>query len=477
MKYSTLIFTLLLSHSFFAQVEEMQLLGHWKDTTLVGSLFYNNTYNEVWGIAKNGHEYAIVGSTAGTHFIDVSEPSSPFEAFFVEGNEASSTIIHRDYHDFGDYLFAVADEGNSTLQIIDISALPDTIEVVYDDANLIYQAHNIYIDDSQQRLYTFASKGGSSTYSAMRIYDISKAPTVEFLATHNTFGGIRISHAHDGYVSNHIAYLNCGNNGFLIIDFSDPNNPIVRDYISPSSYAQSGYNHSGWVGSACEYYYMADENWGKGIKVVDIRTAGEAEVVTIFDAGSDSPYSIPHNQIVACNYLYSSYYYDGLQVYDLSDPKAPKRVAYFNTSTKNHRPNYEGAWGVYPFLPSGNILVSDMQEGLFILEGMNDNCDANAKDELCSEQATSTKDINLANSIFIYPQPAQQEINIELNQAISSEQIQLFDLNGRIVKEWNIRAKNIGNQLITLDLPNYLPNGIYHLRLGNNLVKKVVIMK
>ncbi|MEL6942402.1 MAG: hypothetical protein AAFO82_07020, partial [Bacteroidota bacterium] len=288
------LFTFLLTAQDNAQ--ELELLSHWKDSTLTGSFFFNNTYNEVWGIERNGHEYAVIGSTAGTHFIDVTDPNNPVESFFIEGNESSGRIIHRDYHDSGDYLYAAADEGNSTLQIIDLSGLPNEVEVIYDSANLFSRTHNFFIDESQQRMYTFATNGGGMSFSPLRIYDISKSPTIELMAAYSVFGGVRVSHVHDGYVQDNIAYLNCGNDGFFIIDFTDVIDPVVIDYISSSSYPESGYNHSGWLGSDCQHYYMADENWGKAMKVVDVSTQGEAEVISLFDADSDSPFSIPHNQ-------------------------------------------------------------------------------------------------------------------------------------------------------------------------------------
>ncbi|MEM8524426.1 MAG: choice-of-anchor B family protein [Bacteroidota bacterium] len=454
--------------------QELELLSHWEDSTLVGSFFFDNTYNEVWGIERNGHEYAIIGSTAGTHFIDMTDPKNPVEAFFIKGNESGNRIIHRDYHDLGDYLYAAADEGNSTLQIIDLSKLPEEIKVVYDSANLFNRTHNLFIDESQQRLYTFATSGGGLSYSPLRIYDLSKSPRIELVAAFSVFGGVRVGHVHDGYVQDNIAYLNCGNDGFFIIDFTDVLDPQVIDYLSTSNYPESGYNHSGWLGSDCNHYYMADETWGKPMKVVDVSTPGEAEVISLFDADSDSPFSIPHNQVVACDYLYASYYYDGLQIYDLSDPKNPMRVAYFSTSKKDHRDNYEGAWGVYPFLPSGNILVSDMQTGLFILKGIEDSCNATASSINCEDSTTSTKESRAENRLKIYPQPSNTTINVELPNPQQIELLRLFNLQGQLVQTWQIDGMT---QTIELPLHRTLPNGIYNLVLNNNKAQRVIIMR
>lgn len=68
-----------------AQVQEAALLGTWNRDDLVGSSFYNNTYNEIWGLSNGNQEYAVIGSTGGTHFIDVTDPTQPEEVYFVPG--------------------------------------------------------------------------------------------------------------------------------------------------------------------------------------------------------------------------------------------------------------------------------------------------------------------------------------------------------------------------------------------------------
>ena len=128
------------------------LLYHWQDTTLLDSgTPHYNTYNECWGVVVNEREFAIIGSTAGTHFFDITDPVNSSEVAFVAGAYTGIGVIHRDYHDFEGYLYAVCDEGNtSTLQIIDISNLPSSVNTVYDSNALITKSHNIYIDTTLQ---------------------------------------------------------------------------------------------------------------------------------------------------------------------------------------------------------------------------------------------------------------------------------------------------------------------------------------
>ena len=124
----TILFTTLLIASFdvcsFAQAEMGELLARWNDSSLIGSSQYNNTYNEIWGLAINNKEYAVIGTTRGTHFIDVTDPTDVYEAYVIDGATMGPAVVHRDYHDLNGYLYIVCDEGlNSTLQIVDISTL------------------------------------------------------------------------------------------------------------------------------------------------------------------------------------------------------------------------------------------------------------------------------------------------------------------------------------------------------------------
>jgi len=67
--------------------------------------------------------------------------------------------------------------------------------------------------------------------------------------------------------------------------------------------------------------------------------------------------------------LFASYYYGGLQVFDISNPLLPRRVAYYDTFEPPNDNFFQGAWGVF-VLPSGRSLLSDMNNGLFIFDAI-----------------------------------------------------------------------------------------------------------
>ncbi len=455
----------MLLHTSFGQAAEGTLLGTWTAPELPASNAHDNIYNEVWGLAVNDHEFAVIGTTLGTHIIDVTDPNNPIELFVVEGGTTGGAIIHRDFHDHKGYLYSIADEGSNTaLQIIDITQLPDAIEVVYDDSEFFTRSHNIFIDASKDRLYSLISNGDAFGYSPMRIFDISDPLDPKVLGAYSDLDGYSISQVHDAFVRNDTAYLNLGPGGFAIVDFVDVVNPNVISVITAAEYPQSGYNHSGWLSDDGDFYYMADETFGSDMKVLDLRNLPDIDIPTLFNSESDTT-DIPHNQIVKGDKLYVSYYFDGLQVYDISDPINPIREMYYPTSKFPYTTGlYRGAWGVYPLLPSGNILVSDMQEGLFVIDG---------------KLSTSTEEIQkeLDNQEFVIsPNPNNGIFELDLTsftgQVIS---VEITDNTGKL-----ILRKPMFTNVHSIDLSQNLTNGIYNISVDNGekkVTKRLMISK
>ena len=468
----TILF-LLVTVGLYAQAEKAKVLGQWSDTTLVGSFAHNNIYNEIWGYAINDHEYAIIGSTDGTHFIDVTDPTNPFEAFFVRGRSTGAAIIHRDYDDYQGYLYVVADEGGTSFQIVDMNQLPDTISVV--DNNLINQAHNIFVDKANARLYAM---GGEVT-----TFDISSPNNPVLMGRISDFANGDFRYFHDGYFENNIAFLNTGNSGLIVADFTDAANPVLINSLT--DYPARGYNHSGWISTDCNTYYFADENHGRDLKVLDVNNLCDLEVGKTFDAQVENVNSIAHNLIVACDYLYTSYYYDGLRVYDISDQQNPQLVRYYDTYPEVDRTRYEGAWGVFPFLPSGNILISDMQSGLFVFEGMADNCAGQGRTNNCLESqvcsvTTSTGDFGVFNEVQISPNPASDHASliVNLSEVLDDLSVSLMNVNGQAIDNWQYQNLQVGKNDFSILLPNSLSEGVYFLSLRSerfHLTKKLII--
>lgn len=476
----------LLTIPFFsnAQPIELPLLGQWKDTTLVETIYYDGAYNEIWGLPVNNHEIAVIGSTMGTHFIDVTDPTNPIELpnTFVQGGGYGDQLVHRDFHDYRGYLFAVADElTTSTLQIIDIRDLPNSTTVVYDNNEYLIRSHNVFIDSTQAKMYACGISTDTGAWD-LSVFDISDpANPIELGVYSYLAGNVNLPYVHDIFVRDNIAYLNCGQQGFYVVDFTDTDNPMLIG--SMTDYVQSGYNHSGWLDHQGHYYFMADETHGMDLKVVDVCTSDDIQVVNTFNTDSGIETSIPHNLLLDCNYLYVSWYYEGVQVFDVSDPVNPVRVGYYDTSEEVDTDYFAGNWGVYPYLPSGNILASDMQNGLFILENpFTPDCD-NYDATPCDNSIVSTSEIyQPIQSVHLFPQPATEQVNVafHLEKSMDMVNFELVDLNGKVVGKWTHENLLAGAQVIPVQLSSSLNTGLYFLSLSNEEISstfKVVIGK
>ncbi|MBT7726188.1 MAG: choice-of-anchor B family protein [Flavobacteriales bacterium] len=424
--------TCFLSILSFSQLNST-LLFHWNDTTIIGSAAYDNAYNECWGFEVNNTEIAVIGSTEGTHFFNVTDPQNSTEVAFVAGAYTGSGVVHRDYHDYQGYLYIVCDEGwsTSTLQIVDISNLPTSVNVVYDSDSLFNTSHNIFIDTATSKLYACASN------SAMDIYSLD-TPTLPNLIYSYT----DVGHVHDAYVRNDTAYLNCGNDGFRIIDFHylDLGGGMAWDELASfTSYPDAGYNHSGWLSDDGTIYAMQDENHGYDVKIMDVSDLNNITVLSTLNSGENAQ-SMAHNGIIKGDFLYLAYYHDGLRVFDISDPSNPIQICNYDTYSPSSYNSYKGAWGVYPYLPSGNIIVSDMQSGLYVLD--------------CTVPVNSVKNIN--QNLNIYPNPAKDYFNVNKD----AKRIEIYDISGR----------KITQKIIEIEHKFYredIANGLYIYRLFN----------
>ena len=441
MKRLLLLFALFPFVLFAQNSLNTSLLYHWIDSTIIGTTLYDNAYNEVWGMVYNNREFAVIGSTDGTHIFDVTDPYASTQVAYIPGAAQGAAIVHRDYHDLDGYLYIVCDEGASTLQIVDVSNLPSSFNIVYDSDSLLKRAHNIFIDESTSHLYVCSEKqiGFGNNFNALHIYDLSNPELPTHWYTYND-----VSHVHDAYVKNDTAFLNCGNQGFRIVDFSmvAPLLTVMHEELgSLTSYSDAGYNHSGWLTNDGNYYVMADENHGYKMKMIDVSDYSNPVVVSTFFSGVNDMESMPHNQIINGNYVYTAHYHDGVYVHDISDPYNPILVAFYDTFDPTHYNSYMGAWGVYPFLPSGNILVSDMQTGLYVFE-------------IDYDGLTSLEE-NSLNDLKIFPNPTKDLIHIKIE---GEGLLKIFDASGKLLQTKEV----IGGEVLSL---LELQSGFYTVQL------------
>lgn len=425
----------------------VELIYNWNDTTIPSSIIHNNRYNDVWGYATANEEYAIIGSTDGTHIFDVTDQQNIYMADYVAGVVQGDVQVHRDYHEYKGYLYATCDEGASTLQILDLSYLPDSVHKVYDSDAIFPRAHNIFIDTATAKMYVL---GGNLQFAVVSLADPENPSLIVHPPNEVLWWNDAIGYVHDAFIRNDTAFLNAEGRGLFVVDFSNTTDPVLLGSLS--AYPQSGYNHSGWLNHAGDIYALADENHGKDIKLFDVTDLTDIQLIDTINT-EVHPLSIPHNLLFQDQFLHVAYYHDGYYIWDTSDPANATIVGYYDTSTEPHAPNFRGAWGVYPHLPSGIVLVSDMQNGLFVFN---------------VDQAVGIEELDpSANSEFrIWPVPFNNELKIQgLNGQNGKYSVDLIDISGRVIDQHQTFLTPYSIQ--SIDLGTDLNAGIYLLVIDN----------
>ncbi len=320
-----------------------ELLGH-IDPIPNGSTKH---YSDIWGYTDpNGGEYALIDGYSGVYIINITDASNPVVVTFINGPSS----IWRDIKVYDHYAYFVSENGNSGIQIVDLSGLPNTANLVNTFNSKFSTAHNIFIDGG------FAYVIGSDNGNGMHIFDLADPVNPVETAYYSQSGYI-----HDVYVWDDTVVA-CAADSYDLVDVTDKSNPFK---ISESETIPGIYAHSGWMTEDKRYFYAAEEANVKDIIVYDLVDRNNWNVVIpSLQLPNDA---IMHNIFIKGNYAYCSYYEAGLVVYDVSDPVHPIFAGQYDTYPTDNDA-YNGVWGAFPFFPSGNVIISDQDNGLYIVK-------------------------------------------------------------------------------------------------------------
>lgn len=325
---------------------------------LLSNFDYNNDLSDVWGYANDAGEYALVGVYNGISVVDVTNPYNPVELGFFPGPES----IWRDLKTWGGYLYCINDEdgdGGAGLQILNLEELINGVNnpTYIENMSLEFEtAHNIYIDENGV-LYVFGADYG---IGGALMYDLVANPeNPPLLGVFNDY------YLHDGMARGDTLWGGAINDGvFTVIDVSDKQNPsIIGSHATPNNFS-----HNCWISDDGDYLFTTDEVSGAYVAAYDVSNLNDIEEVDRIQAWSPQTNVIPHNTHVDGDFIVTSYYADGVSVVDVSNPSNMVEVGYYDTSEDYSGGGFNGAWGAYPWLPSGNILVTDIEAGLYVLE-------------------------------------------------------------------------------------------------------------
>ncbi len=324
--------------------------------SLLGKLSYDKSLSNVWGyVDEFGNEYALVGVKDGLSIVSLADPANPVEIKRITGTETNWHEIKT----YGDFVY-VSNEAGDGLMIVDLSPLPAStnFNVNYDfytrNAQTATAAHTLFIDSAG-----YCCLFGTDRNQETIILDIKSNPLdpVEV-------GYTGLYYAHDGEVVGDTMYLAHINEGFVgVYNIVDKANPVlITTFSTPNNFT-----HNVAYSKDQQSLYTTDEKSGSYVAAYDVSDFTNISELDRFQRKT-SVYTIPHNTHFLDYYLITSYYLEGVSIIDALNNNNLVEVGHFDTTPSDSGYAFSGVWGVYPYLPSGLILASDMFQGLYVLD-------------------------------------------------------------------------------------------------------------
>ncbi|MDQ3645235.1 MAG: choice-of-anchor B family protein, partial [Actinomycetota bacterium] len=372
--------------------------------------------NDIWGWTDPAtrREYALVGKTNGTAFVDVSDPAKPLFLGELPSHQGVAGVpvetlfnIWRDVKVYRDHAFIVAEEPTHGMQVFDLKQLrgadaaePETFKetahysYVLDGfgsvlepserLNTLDNAHNIAINEESGVAYAV----GTSTCNGggLHMIDISQPADPKFLGCVLEEGSpTDESYVHDAqcvtydgpdlrYSGREICF-DSNEDSLTIVDVTDLATGTGEPrQLSRTEYEDSAYTHQGWLTEDGRHFLVDDELDERETEGVDrtqtyIFNVENLENVKLVKAHEGVTGAIDHNLYVRGNRAFQANYRSGLRVLDTgraAEGLLPE-VGFFDVFPENDKPEFNGAWSNYPYFASGTVVVSGIEQGLFVL--------------------------------------------------------------------------------------------------------------
>jgi choice-of-anchor B domain-containing protein len=333
--------------------------------------------NDIWGWTDplTANDYALVGRSDGTAFVDVTDPYNPVYLGFL-ASETGSTAW-RDIKVYANHACIVSDNnGSHGMQVFDLTLLRSVTSPPASFTGSAHysgfgEGHNIVINAASG----FAYAVGTDTYSGgLHFIDLSNP--LDPVAAGGFSGD---GYTHDAQVVNYsgpdtdyagreIAF-NSNEDTLTIVDVTDKNNPLQ---LSSTGYPNVAYAHQGWLTEDHRYFISNDELDERNISSVQFTRTHLWDVadldVPVYKGYYEAAVkSIDHNLYAHDGLAYAANYTTGLRILDLADIATGNltEIAFIDTHpSKDSLTSYDGAWSVYPFFDSGTLIIGDRDEGL-----------------------------------------------------------------------------------------------------------------
>jgi choice-of-anchor B domain-containing protein len=332
--------------------------------------------NDCWGyVSPSGREYAIIGLSNGTGFVEITDAGNAQ----VVGHVTGPTSLWRCVKTFGQYCYAGSEGGNGvqviSLANIDGQAAGARVSLVREVASAAATpaTHTVFVDTASGFLYR--AGGGSN---GLRIYDLNADPSNPALV--GAWSDVYVhevqvvTYPSGPYAGRQIAFC-CGgansgyvNTGVYIVDVTNKANPVQLGF---ATYPGAKFCHQSWLSNDRTRIYINDElDEGDTVGVTSTIVMNVANLSAPFTEGSftNGNPAIGHNLYIGPgNRLFEANYRSGVRVFDLNASASnPPEIAHFDTWPGDDLPQFNGLWNVWPWFPSGTFIGSDLNRGLFV---------------------------------------------------------------------------------------------------------------
>lgn len=326
--------------------------------------------NDCWGYTSpSGREYALIGLSDGTGIAEITNPGAPV----VIGTVPGPNSIWRDIKVYQTYAYAVSEGGNG-IQVIPLADIDNGVigPVTTVTTGGATSTHNVALNVDSGYLYRCG--GGSNV--GLRMYSLANPALPVWTATWSdkyVHDAQIVSYTSGPFAGREIAFCCAGfnnggtNTGLTILDVTNKAN--IFEVAPHLEYPNNAYSHQGWLSPDRQYFYLGDEldegnfNLNSTTHVFDVSNIASPSFVTAF---ADDVPSITHNLYTLDNLIFEANYTAGIRVFDATNPISPTRVGFFDTVPENNNKTYNGLWSCYPYFPSGTIIGSDRERGLFV---------------------------------------------------------------------------------------------------------------
>ncbi len=349
--------------------------------------------NDCWGYtAPSGREYAVMGLNNKLAFVEVTNPAAPVIRATIPHSASTWGAIKV----YGTYVYAGTETSGTGIQVIDISQIDSGIVTLVRTIASPGRTHTLALNAQTGYLYTCGSREGTGWSMCFSLADPSNPVRVgaNSMTTDYNHECQVVSYNSGPYAGKEIWFGFSEGRGVDIYDVTNKNAPVL---IKRVTYPNMGYCHQGWLSADKKFLYVDDEFDENNLSVntrsliFNVEDLANASYVTSFTSGLPS---IDHNQYVTDGFAFQANYTTGLRVFDTTqNPAAPIQTGGFDTYLANNNPTYNGAWSNYPFFPSGTVIISDINGGMFVLNTTEATTRANQASSFalgfsCSAQGT-----------------------------------------------------------------------------------------